>query len=212
MKIDIYQDTVCPWCRIGKRHLQIALQSWGGDPVTIAYHPFFLNPDIPPEGYDFRAYMTAKSGERILPESWFSRPREIGRRVGLIFDFEKVERAPNTLLSHELIALTPEDRREAMIDAVYAAYFEHGQDIGQVDVLVALAEAQGLNPVEIRAGLAAHTTASKVLSEIEAAVDLGITGVPFFVINDRYAFSGAQQPEAILRVLHQVDQETAASR
>lgn len=204
MQIDIYQDTACPWCRVGKRNLKTALASWTGEAVTTVYHPFFLNPDIPPEGYAFLPYMKAKGGGRVLPEQWFDGPREAGRRAGVIFNFEQMERAPNTLLSHELIALTPETQREAVMDAVYAAYFEHGQDIGSLEVLVEIAQENGLDADLLRKQLENHEAREQVLAEAAHAAELGISGVPFFIINKRYAFSGAQPPDAIIRVLQQV--------
>ena len=212
MKIDIYQDTVCPWCRIGKQHLKTALVRWQSDPARraenestiITYHPFFLDPDIPPEGLPFKPYMQAKGGGLRLPAEWFAGPRDAGARVGIIFDFEAIDHAPNTLLSHELIALTPLAKTEAIIDAVYTAYFEHGRNIGDLDVLVAIAEENGLDATTIRSQLENHVVRDQVLREIDEAISLGITGVPFFVINDRYAFSGAQPAESIVRLFNQV--------
>ncbi|MDX1993424.1 MAG: DsbA family oxidoreductase [bacterium] len=203
MRIDVFHDTACPWCRVGKANLKRALAQWDGDPVTVEYHTFFLNADIPAEGYDFRAYMTAKGGGQVPLEQWFAAPREAGRRAGITFNFETITRAPNTLLSHRLIALTPEPHREAMIDALYAAYFEHGRDIGDLDVLVETAVAVGLEGEDIRQQLLSDAKEAEVLGEAEQAHRLGITGVPFFVFNNTYAFSGAQPPEIFLRAMRQ---------
>ncbi len=115
MRIDLYQDTVCPWCRIGKKNLQLALAQWGGD-AEIHYHTFFLNPDVPTEGYDFREYLSAKMG--IQPgqlSQVFDGPTRMGAAVGLEFNFDQIERSPNSLLSHRLIALAPADQREALL-------------------------------------------------------------------------------------------------
>ncbi len=201
MHIDIYHDTVCPWCRVGKQNMKVALSRWQGEPVTITYRPFFLNPDIPPEGYGFREYMNAKGGGSVPMEQWFGAPRQAGERVGLRFNFEQIERAPNSLLSHQLIALTPPDRQETMMDVLYAAYFEFGRDIGDVNVLCEIARENGLDHDAIRAELEAGAMRDEVLSDIARSEQLGISGVPFFVINDRFAFSGAQPPEAMLKIL-----------
>ena len=203
MKIDVFFDTVCPWCRIGERNLKLAIQQWQGDPVTIRYHPFFLNANIPPEGYDFRSYMNLKGGGKVPLEQWFDAPRQAGAAVGLVFDFMAIGRAPNTLLSHRLIALTPAEYTEAMIDAIYAAYFEHGRDIGDVDVLVTIAAHVGLDAEQIRQQLLSDAAADEVLAAVAEAETLGITGVPFFVLNDQFAFSGAHPPRSILRVMQQ---------
>jgi predicted DsbA family dithiol-disulfide isomerase len=205
--VDVYHDTVCPWCRIGKRHLQLALVDWDGPPVETNFHAFYLNPDLPAEGYEFAPYMLAKGGGQISLEQFFDRPREMGARVGLTFNFEEISRAPNTTLSHQLIAITPEDQREAMIDAVY--YFEHGRDIGDLEVLLAIAADQGFDPVAVREQLAAGAGLDAVQADLDFTRRQGISGVPFFIFNDRYAFSGAQPPHMIRRVLEQVAAETA---
>lgn len=207
MRIDVYHDTACPWCRIGKAHLQQALAQWEGEPVEVQYHTFFLNPSIPAEGHDFREYMTAKGGGQVPMEGWFARPREMGAKAGLTFNFEKIRHAPNTLLSHRLIAITPEDQREAMIDAVYAAYFEDGRNIGDIEVLVALAAAHGMDTDDVRARLASDEAEQQVLADAAYGQQLGVTGVPFFVFENKYAFSGAQPPEAILQVMNRVIEE-----
>lgn len=208
MRIDVFHDTACPWCRIGKAHLKAALAQWDGAPVMVAYHTFFLNAAIPAAGYPFHEYMQAKGGGQVPLEQWFAAPREMGRRAGLTFNFERITHAPNTLLSHQLIMLTPEDGREAMIDALYAAYFEHGQDIGSLDVLTAVAAAQGMDSVAMRARLAAGEGREAVLADAAQASALGISGVPFFVFNNALAFSGAQPPETILRVMRQAAETT----
>jgi predicted DsbA family dithiol-disulfide isomerase len=207
MKIDVFHDTACPWCRIGKQHLKLALAQWDGELVEVRYRTFFLNDRIPPEGYDFRSYMQAKGGGCVRPEAFFDRPREMGKQVGLEFNFERIERAPNSTLSHQLIALAPNDKKEAIIDALYAAYFERGCDIGDLEVLVDVAAEQGLDATATRERLDGGAGLDEVLADAQWAREAGISGVPFFVINDRYAFSGAQPLAAILRVLQQVANE-----
>lgn len=194
MQIDLYHDTVCPWCRIGKRHFQLALETWTGEKPEICYHTFFLNEAMPPEGADFRSYMQAKMGGRMSLEAMFEGPRRAGAPVGVKFNFEAITRAPNTLLSHQLIALAPDDKREAAIEAVYAAYFDEGRDIGQVEVLLAIAEELGWERATTEAGLADPVLAEALLAEAQQAQQMGITGVPFFILNQRLAFSGAQLP------------------
>ena len=206
MHIDLFSDTVCPWCRIGKRQLELALAEWAretAEPVTLRYRSFFLDPTIPPEGRDFRGHMTAKGGGRVPLEQFFAAPRERGAAVDLTFNFEAIGKAPNTLLSHRLVYIAPEAKRGALLDALYAAYFEFGRDVGDLDVLVDVAAAAGLDATETRAQLAGDAGTAEVLADVEFARQVGISGVPFFIFNDRLAFSGAQPPDAILRVLHQ---------
>src|SRR5690606_2936503 len=128
MKIDVFQDTVCPWCRIGKAYLQQALADWDPEQerVEINYRTFFLDPNVPVEGRPFREHMLAKGGGRIPLERFFAGPRQAGAAAGLKFNFEQIEVAPNTMLSHRLIALAPAGKKEAMIDAIFTAYFEEG--------------------------------------------------------------------------------------
>jgi len=204
MNIDIFSDTVCPWCRIGKRHLELALAEWHGEPVTVRYRSFFLDPTIPPEGEDFRAHMTAKGGGRMMPEDFFAMPRQRGQAVGLTFNFEAIGKAPNTMLAHRLVYLTPETERGAMLDALYAAYFEFGRDIGDRNVLAAIAGEQGQDAAAVRAALAGDAGEAQVLADVAFARQAGISSVPFFVFNDKYALSGAQPVEVMGRVLAQV--------
>lgn len=211
MRIDLFHDTACPWCRVGKTHLRQAITEWerdGGEVVEVYYHTFFLNPSIPPEGYAFREYMHAKGGGQVPMEQWFAAPRDMGQRAGLTFNFEAIERAPNTLLSHQLIALAPDDKCEAVIDAVYAAYFQHGQDIGSMDVLLQIASDCGLNVDTIRQQLEDGAKRNDVMADAMQGARIGVSGVPFFIVNQRLAFSGAQPPDVILDVMRQVQEET----
>ena len=209
MRIDVYQDIACPWCRIGKRHLELALVGWDGADAEVRYHPFFLNPAIPGEGYPFREYMRAKGGGQVPLEAFFAAPRDRGADVGLIFDFEAITKAPNTSLAHQLVALAPAEKQAAVVDALYDAYFEQGEDIGKLDVLAGIAREQGLDEDAVREKLAAGAATADVERAVARAQAIGITGVPFFVIDDHYAFSGAQPPAVIRRVLEQVRREKA---
>lgn len=204
MRIDVFHDTACPWCRIGKAHLKQTLADYP-EPVEVHYHTFFLNESIPPEGAEFREYMLAKGGGQVPLEQFFDGPRRAGARAGITFNFEQIEHAPNTLASHRLIAMTPEDQREAMIDAVYAAYFEHGRNIGDLDVLAAIAADVGLDRDGIRARLGTDEAAAEVITEARQAQRNGISGVPFFIFNNRLALSGAQPPQTMRRAMNQAE-------
>lgn len=127
MKITVYHDTVCPFCRLGQHNLHLARPQWDGEPLQIEYRAFFLNPAIPPEGYDFIPYMQAKFNGRISLEQALDGPRRMGEAVGLRFNMDKISKAPNSTLSHCLIALAPETIREAIIKDVYAAYLSMGR-------------------------------------------------------------------------------------
>lgn len=203
MKIDIYQDTVCPWCRIGKAHLQQALSQWTKEPVELAYHAFLLDPTTPPEG---RAMSTLvqKLGGQTAADAMHARVCQIGEACDVDFQFDRIDRIPNTVQSHYLVQATPTDRQEEMLEAVYKAYFEEGRDIGQVDVLLDVASALGYEPEATRQAMDSAEVQGRVEADFAFARDAGISGVPFFVFNHRYALSGAQPVEAFLEVLDQV--------
>ncbi len=203
MRIDVFHDIACPWCRIGKANLARALQDWEGDPVTVHYHPFFLNPNIPEEGANFREYMLAKGGHRIPLEGFFAGPREAGLKAGLTFNFEQIEVAPNTLHAHRLVELTPAAMQPQMIDALYTAYFEEARDVGDQGVLADIAAEQGLDRAQTLQRLASDEARDVVWGKVQQAQQLGISGVPFFVFNNRLAASGAQPPDVLLQVLVQ---------
>lgn len=184
MHIDIVHDTACPWCRIGKHNLHTALAAWQGEPVTIRYWPFFLNPDAAPEGEDFRELMQKKYGSRFTLQEMFDRPTEAGAAVGLTFDFSKVTVAPNTVLSHRLITLAPDDLREPLIDAIYAAYFQYGKNISLLDVLLDVAESVGMNRAETQALLESDAAKSEVAEQVAQMYESGVSGVPFFILKN----------------------------
>jgi predicted DsbA family dithiol-disulfide isomerase len=186
--------------------LQRSLQQWPGSPVTIEYKPFQLDPNIPPEGYDYKSYMKKKFGGHTPPDRYFDPPTKMGERVGLVFNFWDIPKAPNSLLAHCLIALTPAEKQTAVFEALYDAYFRDGRDIGQLETLIEIAVSQGLNGEEVRESLNDPTFQKKVEAEIQNAYQMGISGVPFFVINKKYAFSGAQPSETILDILRQVSE------
>lgn len=206
MRIDVFHDTVCPWCRIGKKHLMAALASWEGE-AEIYYHTFFLNAGIPPEGYKFEEYMKAKFATTDL-EPFFENPRRAGANIGLSFNFDAIQFAPNTIMSHRLIYLAPTDKKTAIIDAIYDAYFVDGKDIGNLDVLVGLAKSVGLDDEAIRTRLTGDEAHQTVLMEAAQAQQMGVTGVPMFVFDNTFAVSGAQPPEVLLQVIEQVTGKT----
>lgn len=190
MNIDVYHDTVCPWCRIGQAHLDRATAQWDGEPVTVDWRPFFLQPEMPGEGRDFAAHMAALKGDGKL-KPLFQSVVDAGAACGVAFDFERVGRAPNTLRSHCPIAAAPDDRHGAVLDALHTAYFEQGGDIGDIEVLLAIAEAQGMDREATRA------------AQANWARSQGMGGVPLFVIDDALAVSGAQLPSSLLAAMRE---------
>jgi predicted DsbA family dithiol-disulfide isomerase len=157
--------------------------------------------------------MLAKGNGQVPLEQFFDGPRRAGAAVGLVFNFEQISRAPNTMLSHRLIALTPDEHKEGLIDAVYAAYFEHSQDIGDLNVLLEVAEKYGLNVSTVEAQLRGDIARNTVLQDARLAQRHGVTGVPFFIFDNTFAISGAQPPEAILQAMqHTVEHREVAAQ
>ena len=210
MIIDIFHDTVCPWCRIGKTSLKHALDQWPSQDVTLRFRTFFLNDSIPPEGYAYQEYMRAKFEGRATLEQLYQGPRRAGANYGLTFNFEKITTTPNTLLSHCLIAITPDDHKETMIDALYNAYFEDGRNIGDQHVLHEIGTEQGLTQEQVVAGLENVQLQRDIKAEAQWAQQIGVTGVPLFIFDQQYALSGAQPPEAFLQVFETLESEAQA--
>lgn len=205
MKIDIFQDTVCPWCRIGKKYLKEAIRQWeeeSGEKVEIEYHSYLLNPDLPLEGKPFKELMEEKMAGFSIDEIFHSIV-QAGKNVGFDFDFHKIEVMPNTIASHQLIKLTPPEKQEEIIDALYKAYFDEGINIGDINELLNIAEQHGLDREEIHHQLSNEAKRGEVQRDLELSREYQIRGVPFVVVNDELGISGAQPPEAILRVFKQ---------
>ena len=209
MLVEVWQDSVCPWCRIGERNLQIALAQWPGEPVTVRYRAFFLDPNIPIEGRGFAEAMASKGGGRAPLETFFAEPRRRGAAVGLTFNFELMTRMPNTLLSQRLVAIAPADKQAAVLEGIYAAVFEHGADVGQIDTLQRIAAEAGLDAAWVAEQLSGDGGREEALADAREAQTLGISGVPFFVFDRRYALSGAQPPEMLLQALARAAAERA---
>ncbi|OPH60762.1 hypothetical protein BC351_16315 [Paenibacillus ferrarius] len=209
MIIEIFQDVVCPWCRIGKKNLTDALAEFTAEPVEVHYRAYQLDPSTPEEGSPFRDVMVKKMrADEDRLNGMLQQVTDAGKASGLHFDFSKVEKMPNTLKAHQLIAIAPMENKKELVDAIFQAYFEDGKDIGQVEVLLDLAEQLGLNRSQLAASLLAKEGLEAVESDLAFASQAGVTGVPFFVINGKYALTGAQPSATFSQVLQQISEES----
>jgi predicted DsbA family dithiol-disulfide isomerase len=199
--VDLFEDFVCPWCRIGRANLARAIEQWEGPAVVVRHRPFMLDPTIPPEGNDFRAHMEHKFGGRGSIDEMHEYVANAGSKAGLTFNFDKIRHAPNTLRAHRLVELAPESARESMAKELFDRYFEHGQDIGDAEVLADIARAHGMDEQIAYSLLSGEAATASIAASMREAQQLGITGVPFFVVDDQYGVSGAQPPEVLLQVL-----------
>ncbi|MFC5470321.1 DsbA family protein [Cohnella suwonensis] len=210
MKIDVYSDMVCPWCRIGKKNMNDAIEAWSGQSdqsVEVSYHAYQLDPSLPVEGLPFDSVMEKKMGgkERLRP--MLQRVTDAGAAVGVTFNFDNVKRMPNTVLAHRITALLPQEDEEHWIEAVMKAYFEDGRDIARLDVLLEIAGELGLDPAEAKALLEKGEGLDAVERDQQSAQTIGITGVPFFIINNKFALSGAYPSAQFLEAFKKIGQE-----
>jgi predicted DsbA family dithiol-disulfide isomerase len=211
MKIDIVSDTICPWCFIGKRRLERALAMEPELEPEIAWHPFQLNPEMPPEGMGRALYLEMKFGGASRAHEVYRVVHEAAASEGLAFDLDAIARTPNTLASHRLIHYAGRHgRQEAVVEALFRAYFLNGADIGALPVMCEIAEATGLDADVVEAYLAGDADADVIRARDQQARALGINGVPCFIVDGRYAISGAQDPEVFQQVFAVARQDAKA--
>lgn len=203
--IDVVSDVVCPWCFIGKRHLESALAGTPEAQATaVRWHPFELNPDLPLEGVDRRSYLEAKFGGPARAAEIYARVREAGARAGIAFDFDAIRRQPNTRDAHRLIAWAQSrGDANALVERLFLAYFAEGRFVGDRETLIALAAEAGLDADEARGWLDSGVGADEIGAAEERVRALGISGVPFFIFGGKVVLSGAQPPETMREAIVQ---------
>jgi predicted DsbA family dithiol-disulfide isomerase len=203
--LDIYSDPICPWCYIGKARLDRALESRPDHPFEIRWHPFQLNPDMPPEGISRDEYMALKFGDAQGILAAHRPVIEAAEHAGITFDFPAITRTPSTLDAHRLIHWAGlEGRQNAMVAALFRAYFREGRDIGDHDTLLDLARQSGLDAALIERLLGTDADANLIREADRMARARGISGVPFFIIDGKYAVSGAQPVQVWQNVIDEL--------
>lgn len=208
LALDVYSDVVCPWCYVGLKRLRMAEAMLAGEvELQVRWKPFQLDPTIPAQGVDHDAYLTRKFGSAEAFRAGRERVAEEGRKSGIAFDFAAITISPNTLKAHALAAWAEKQGvAPRIVEALFAAYFEHGRDLSDDSVLAEIAEEEGADGDAAFAQISASPNAAAISAEIAAASRLGINSVPCFVIEGRYAVMGAQQPEALADAFRQVAQ------
>ena len=213
MQVAIVSDTICPWCYIGKRRFERAHAGRPTD-LSVEWRPFQLNPDMPAEGVDRISYLVAKFGSEERVAEIFASIEQAGESEGIQFVFDRIARTPNTVDSHRLIEYAGErDAQDGVVEALFHRYFEQGEDISDRGVLTAAGVDGGLDEGELRRYLEGSDGVEDVKRESEAASRAGISGVPCFIFEGRYAVSGAQTPDVFERVFElaaAADSETTA--
>lgn len=214
MRIDVFSDVICPWCFVGKRRLERALAARPdlAGHVEIHWRAFQLNPDMPAEGIDRQLYLRLKFGDAGAARRIYRAVEEAGEEEGIDFDFEAIQRTPNTIDAHRLIRFAGQyGRQDALVERLFAAYFGEGENLGQWETLLRLGTAAGLPEAETAAFLEGDAETEAVRAEDRRARRAGITGVPCFVVAERYALPGAQPPEALVRLFDLALAEASAA-
>lgn len=208
MQIDIVSDTICPWCFIGKRRLDRALEQIPQIPFEVQWRPYRLDPAVPKQGVNRKEYLRAKFGEGPDVAARGETLRELGRSEGVAFAFERIAVTPNTTDSHRLIRWAGSAGvQDAVVEGLFAAYFEEGRDIGDAETLEWIAGQAGMDADLVRTLLADDTDKGLVEREDALAHRMGISGVPTFIFANKYLVSGAQETGAILSIIHKITSE-----
>lgn len=210
MPIAIVSDIVCPWCFIGKARLEKALETHGlTDRVAITWLPYELNPDMPDEGMDRTAYLDSKFGPGKRKEIEL-RLSEAALESGVTFNWGKVTKSVNTRMAHMLVAAASTVMRGSEMTAtLFKAYFQDGRDIGDLDTLVAIAGELGFDENAARDELTNDELRETVIGLEAHAQKVGVTGVPFFIVDGKLAVSGAQTADVWAQVFEQVRRDAA---
>ncbi|MGY8996809.1 MAG: DsbA family oxidoreductase [Alphaproteobacteria bacterium] len=211
MILDVFSDPVCPWCFIGKRRLERALREVPEEKrPQIRWRAFMLNPDMPSDGMERNAYLALKFGSSQRAMELYDTIAQAGYQEDILFAFGDIHRTPSTVLAHRLIGLADEHGvQESIVESVFSRYFLKGVNIGEIDNLLPMAVEAGLDEAETRTFLESDQGADTVLTEHNLAQRIGINGVPCFILDGRYAVSGAQSPEVLQRMIETAG-ETAA--
>ncbi len=211
LTIDVVSDVMCPWCYIGKRRLEAALDDIRSEmDVEVRWRPYQLDPTLPKEGKDRQQYLEDKFGGAAGADQAYAAIRAAGVEEEIPFAFDKIKVSANTLDAHRLIRWAGSlglTTQQQVVDLLFKAYFEDGKNIGNDAVLLEAAEQAGLEMPVIERLLAGDADRDTVSAEIDQARQMGVTGVPCFIIDMQYAVMGAQSAEALADAMRKVVQE-----
>ncbi|QDV56274.1 DsbA family oxidoreductase [Rosistilla oblonga] len=205
LAVDVISDVICPWCFIGKRRLEKAIAAVDGQyDVQVNWHPFQLNPAMPKEGISRKEYRTRKFGSWERSLQLDAKVIAVGESEGIHFDFDKTEKTPNTVDAHRLIWLADQHGcQDAVVEAMFRAYFTEGKDIGNRQTLMDVTAEAGLNRQASEDMLNSDDGMEVISNGSEMSQQHQVDGVPFFIINNAVTLSGAQAPETFLDAFKQ---------
>ncbi len=213
LSIDVISDVMCPWCFIGQKNLERALEQVSDIDVAIHWRPYQLDPTLPPEGKDRQTYLEEKFGSRERAQALYDRVREAGRDAGIDFKFDRIEKSPNTLDAHRVIrwaASAGEGVQDKLVRRLFELYFLEGANIGSHAVLIQAARDSGMDSAVVETLLPTEADLQEVSQEVGIAQKMGVTGVPCFLLEGKYALLGAQPPEALADAIRKVSDAKAA--
>jgi len=212
VKLDIMSDPICPWCYIGKTHLDKALANVPDHPFVIEWHPFQLNPDMPDAGMDRRDYLERKFGGKEGAVRAYAPVVEHAENAGLKIDFEGMKRTPNTLDAHRLIHWAGiEGTQNAVVDALFDAYFVQARDIGDPEVLADIADSAGMDAAVVMKLLKSDADREDIRNRDGHSREMGVNSVPTFIVANQHAVPGAQPPEMWEKVIAEIMSQLEAS-
>ncbi|KAE9628489.1 DsbA family oxidoreductase [Parasedimentitalea maritima] len=212
VKLDILSDPICPWCYIGKAHLDKALARIPNHPFVIEWHPFQLNPDMPAKGMDRREYLETKFGGQDGAVKAYAPVVEHAQQAGLTINFEAMKRTPNTLDAHRLIHWAGiEDKQTQAVDALFQAYFVDARDIGDSEVLGDIADSIGMDAAVVQKLLSTDNDIDDIKARDAHSREMGVSSVPTFIVDNKHAVPGAQPPELWLKVIAEIMDQVETS-
>ncbi|WP_170759733.1 DsbA family oxidoreductase [Ruegeria lacuscaerulensis] len=212
VKLDIMSDPICPWCYIGKTHMDKALAAIPDHPFVIEWHPFQLNPEMPEAGMDRREYLERKFGGKEGAVRAYAPVVEHAENAGLSIDFEGMKRTPNTLDAHRLIHWAGiEGKQNAVVDALFDAYFVQARDIGDHEVLADIADSVGMDAAVVLKLLNSDADRDDIRARDTHSRQMGVTSVPTFIVANQHAVPGAQPPEMWEKVIAEIMSQSEAS-
>ena len=211
MKLDIFSDPICPWCYIGKSYLDRALEKVGNHPFSIQWHAFQLNPEMPRAGVDRKKYLETKFGSRNLAVKAYTPVLKHANLAGLNLKLEDIAKTPNTLSSHRLILWAwQEGVQNAIVSALFKAYFVEGRDIGDHAVLVDISHNAGISGDLVSRLLTGKNDLEKVIELDKAARKMGINSAPTFILNGQHVITGAQNVEFWSNLINEVKESVGS--
>ncbi|MFM7120017.1 MAG: DsbA family oxidoreductase [Gammaproteobacteria bacterium] len=200
MLIEIFSDVVCPWCYIGKRRLDAVLDGYAPGTFEVRWRAFQLYPMLPEAGMPREAFMRARFG-RTDAGGIYARILDEARPLGLDLDFERIAVSPNTRRAHRMLAWASGPRQHALAEALFSAYFREGIDVGDPAALVEVAVSAGFDRASVVESVATGAGDDAVAQDLAQAEQAEVTGVPFYVLAERFAIPGAQPPDVLRQLL-----------